>query len=106
MTEFEERKVLKQLLATLGETAPTKWAWQAMAIDAVSFCVLIVIVLWLFQNSSLMDAPHIVALLGAVFSGAMIGAVNTWKLLCKNSALVCRFIDSDRVRARLAELEP
>lgn len=106
MTESEERKVLKQLLAALGGTAPRKWAWQAFLVEAVSFCVLVTIAFWLFQSPDLMDLPHVAALLGAVFSGAMIGAVGTWRLLSRNSPLVCRYIDSDKVRARLAELEP
>ena len=106
MTEAEERKLLKQLLSALDETTPKRWSWQAFAINAVSFCTLTVIGLWLFQNPQLVDAARVVSLVGAVFAGAMIGALSTWKLLCKNGDVVRRYIDSERVRARLAELEP
>ncbi|TYT26471.1 hypothetical protein FZO89_09495 [Luteimonas viscosa] len=105
MTEVEERKLLKQLLTALDETTQKKWSWQAFAINAVSFCTLTVIALWMLQNPQLIDAPRVVSLLGAVFAGAMIGALSTWKLLCKNGDVVRRYIDAERVHARLAELE-
>ena len=106
MTEGEERKLLKQLLDALEDTAPKRWAWQAFAINAASFFTLTVIALWLYLNPQLVDAFRVISLLGALFAGAMIGALSTWKMLCKNGDVVRRYISPDKVRARLAELEP
>ncbi|MGY0800138.1 hypothetical protein ACW7G0_13940 [Lysobacter sp. A286] len=106
MTVTEERKLLKQILEALDETTKRRWSWQAFAVNAVSFATLAVIALWLFQNPHLLDIPRVASLLGAVFAGALIGALSTWQLLCKNGAAVRKYIDAERVRARLAELEP
>ena len=105
MTEADERKLLKQVLLVPEENAPRKWYWQAVSVDALSFCILLAIGLWLLNSPGLLDAPHVLALVGAVLAGALIGALSTWKLQCKNSDYVRRYIDEQKVRARLSELD-
>lgn len=105
MTEAEERKLLKQLFAALEESAPRKRYWQPVAINALSCVTLTAIALWVLLNPHQADGCVIAAFLGAVLAGAMIGALSTWRLLRTNDAVVRRYIDAERVRARLTELE-
>lgn len=105
VNQTEEKKLLKQILAAATNDPSLKWSWQAFALNAISFCVLTVIALWLIQNPHLADVPRVVSLLAAAIAGSMIGALSTWKLLCKNGSVVRKYIDVDRVRSRLAQLE-
>lgn len=106
MNEDEEHKLLRQILAAIDETTPRKWSWQAFATTAISFCTLTVAALWLFDSCKINNASLAACLIGTLLAGAMIGALSTWKFLCKNSAVVRQYIDTERVRARLSELDP
>src|SRR5690554_5105901 len=104
MTQVEERKLLNQILEALEASTPKRWAWQAFAINALSFCVLTAIALFVIRTYSSTDWHVAVSLVAATFAGSMIGAVATWQLLCKNGDYIRQYIDAQKVRDRLAEL--
>ena len=104
MNREEERKLLGHILEAIEGGTHERWARHATLIHGGATIVIAAVALWLAFNPQLVDAPRIISLLVVLFTGAMLGAVSTWKLLTQNSRYVSKFIDEERVRARLAEL--
>ena len=106
MTPEEERKVLTHILDALDDATHDKWAWQASAMYGVAAVAIAAIAVWHLANPELVDASRVAALVATLFAGSMLGALSAWKLASQNSRYVCKFINGERVRARLAELAP
>lgn len=105
MTAAEERRQLGHILQALHDATHARWQWQPVAIEVVAWLAVFGIAVWLFATSRLDDGGQAIALIAMAVAGSVIGSVTMWRLLHRNSALVCRYIDEAKVRARLAELE-
>ena len=104
MTPIEERKFLLDTLKSLQAPVQT-WSWPAFLMELLVWCGLAVVALWVVNNPGKPDLMLVAALIGVFIGGAVLGAVSLWRNLCHRGALVRPYIDQDRMRARLSELE-
>ena len=104
MTPDQERAFLTHSLKAL-EVPTNSWSWQTFILEALAFSILAITALWIKDKPGALDWLQVVSLVGIFVAGMLIGAIGLWRKLCHRGALIRPYIDTARIRARLAELE-
>ena len=104
MTPTEERKFLLGVLKSL-EATPQNWSWPAFLIEFFVWVGLAVVAMWVAHIPGKPDLILVAALIGVFVGGAVLGSIALWRKLWHRGVLVRPYIDQDRIRARLSELE-
>ena len=104
MTPDQERAFLNESLKAL-ESPTNSWSWQTFILEAFAFSVLAITALWIKEKPGMVDWLQVMSLVGIFAAGMLIGAIGLWRKLCHKGALIRPYIDTVRIRARLAELE-
>ena len=104
MTPTEEHKLLLGMLKNL-EAPTSDWSWPAFLVESTAWCSLAIIALWFSHRPGERDWLLAAVLVGVFLGGALLGAISLWRKLCHRGNLVRPYIDQDKIRARLADLE-
>jgi len=104
LTPKEEQKFLREALKSLESTSQS-WSWPAFILEAIAFLGLAALALWITKRPGEPDWLVVALLIGTFIAGAILGSINLWRTLCRRGILIRPYIDQERIRARLAELE-
>ena len=104
MTPYEERKFLRAALKNL-ESGSNEWSWRAFALELLAVAGIALIAFWIAKQPGKPDWVTVLFLVIAFVSGSLLGCLSLWRSLYRKGILIRPYIDQERIRARLAQLE-
>jgi hypothetical protein len=104
MSPNEEKKYLRTLLRMLDGRA-VNWNVRLIILDLLSVAGIVIVCYWVVKPLGSPDPVLILMLIATFVSGLMLGVVALGRVMWPHGRLVKRYLDRDRLRARLDELE-
>jgi uncharacterized protein YneF (UPF0154 family) len=104
MSPAEEKKFLSAALKDL-ERSGGAWSWRAYFLELLAIAGIGLIGFWVSKAPGNPDWLIVLFLVVAFLSGLILGCLSLWRSLYRKGTLIRPYIDQDRIRARLVELE-
>jgi hypothetical protein len=104
MNSSEEQKVLRAALKLL-ESAGRKRFGPALLLEILAMAGLALTAYWVSAQPRGPDWVVVLFLALSFVSGVALGCLSLWRALAHRGPLIRPYIDQDRMRARLSELD-